>query len=301
MYDLTNFKKYVSQSNETLTATLFAGSDTLRFARLVTGVKGKTTVPHIDGGAKLQKGNCPAPDGSTIGLGIELEVTPFTMNEQYCQDDLQDKFPNTVLAPGSSNRDAPKHWEDALVDAKIASVNEQLEEIYWTGDKSTDLFDGFIKQIDASGKAVDGNLSEATEFTKENVIGLVEDMRTAAPAKVKRAKNFVIAVGDDIFDMYILALKTANLYHYAPEHDNGEYRIGGTGAMLERVYGLNETQRMFASTGHNFIVGADVEDEKDLVHFYYDETTDKVGMRIKGKAGVAIANPEEIVQFSLTV
>lgn len=301
MYDLTKFRDYVGVANETLTATLFAGGDTLRFARLVNGVKGKTTIPHIGGGATLQKGNCVSPSGDSVGQGIELEVEPFTMNEQYCQDDLQTKFPNTVLAPGSNNHDAPKHWEDALVDTKVASVNEQLEELYWQGNDTTDLFEGFISKIDKETDVIEGNTSGATEITRANVIELVENMRTVAPAKVKRSKDFVILVGDDVFDKYILALKDANLYHYAPEHDNGVYRIGGSGAMLQRVYGLNETERMFASIGHNFIVGADVEDEKDLVHFYYEESTDKVGMRIKGKAGVAIANPEEIVEFSLEV
>lgn len=299
-YNLTNFQDYIARENLVLTKTLFAGGDTLKFARLINGVKGKTTVPHVVNEATLQKGGCAGPSGDAVGSTVDLEVAPFTVHEEFCNDDLQTKFPNTVLAPGSNNHDAPKEWEDAIIDNKISSVNEQLEVMYWQGDTdSGDLFDGYIKQIDALNKSVDGNPTDATAIDLSNVIELVEGMRTVAPAKVKRHRDFTILVGDDVFDMYIQALKAANLYHYSAEHSEGVIRIGGSGATLRRVYGLNETGRMFASVGYNFIVGADVEEEKDIVHMYYDEPSDKVGLRIKGKAGVTVSNPEEIVEFTL--
>lgn len=301
-YILDNFQDYIARENLVLTKVLFSGGDTAKFARLISGVKGKSTIPHVINDATLQKGSCPSPSGDAVGSTVDLEVSPFTVHEQFCNEDLQTKFPNMVLAPGSSNHDAPKAWEDAIIDNKISSINEQLEVMYWQGDTdSGDLFDGFIKQIDELGTAVDGNLSAATEITLENVIEVVESMRTAAPAKVKRHRDFTILVGDDVFDMYIQALKVANLYHYSAEHSEGVIRIGGSGATLRRVYGLNETSRMFASVGYNFIIGADVENEKDIVHMYYDEATDRVGLRIKGKAGVTVSNPEEIVEFTLSV
>lgn len=301
-YDLTNFSDYIGRENEVLTATLFAGGDTAKFARYMSGIKGSTEIPQLRGGANIQAGVCNTPDGSTAGDLVTISVKPFTVYESFCQDDLQTKFPNTVLAPGSNEVKAPKAWEEALVDSKLADIAEQLELLYWQGDTAgsdLNLFDGFLKKIDAAGAVIDGNTSGATEITVENVRGLVDAMRVAAPAKVKRDKDFVVVVGDDVFDKYIAAEKAANLYHYAPEHNDGVYRIGGSGMKLIRVYGLDGTDRMVASVGRNFVVGSDLENENQVADMWYDKTSDQTYLRTKGKAGVQIVNPQEIVEFTL--
>lgn len=303
-YDVSNFTDYVARENEALTATLFAGGDTARFARYMAGVKGKTSVPHIGTSATLQAGNCNTPSGDTDITEIFIEVKPFTVYEGFCEDDLQTKFPNMVLAPGSSNADAPSGWQEKIVDTKIASIKEMLELTYWQGDTTTgsyQLFDGFIKKVDAATGVIDGNTTSATAITQANVIALVDAMYVASPAKVKRSGELVITVGDDVFDLYIAAQKAANLYHYNAEHDNGVLKIGGSRGTLQRIYGLDGTDRMFASKGSNFIVGSDVNEEENVMKIWYDETDDKVYMRTKGKSGVTLANPEEIVEFTLTV
>lgn len=304
-YDVTAFTDYVGRESEAITKTLFAGGDTARFARFMTGIKGSTTIPTIDGDATIQKGICKSPSGSTTVGEVKISVEPWTYYEGFCQDELQSKFPNTVLAPGSSNNDAPKGWQEKVVDVKVASINETLELTYWQGDTAGtySLFDGFIKLIDADGTAINGNTSATTALTgitASNVIGLVDDMYTAAPAKVKRSGELVILVGDDVFDMYIGALKAANLYHYDAEHDNGVLKIGGSRGTLQRVYGLDGTDRMFASKGSNFVAGMDVEDEEDIIKIWYSEDDDKTYFRTKAKSGAQVVNVDEIVEFTLT-
>ena len=301
-YNLDNFSDYIGRENEVLTATLFAGGDTAKFARYMSGIKGSTEIPQISGTATMLAGNCPVPSGGTTGDLVTIAVKPFTVYEAFCEDDLQTKFPNTVLAPGSNESKAPKAWEDALVDTKLSDISMQLEMLYWQGDTAGSeftLFDGFLKKIDADADVIDGNTSGATTITEANVVGLVDAMRVAAPAKVKRDKEFSVLVGDDIFDMYIAALKADNLYHYDAEHNEGVFRIGGSGMKLIRVYGLNETNRMVASVGRNFVVGSDVDNEDQVADMWYDKTTDKTYMRVKGKAGVQIVNPSEIVEFTV--
>ena len=302
-YDVTDFSDYIGRENEFLTATLFAGGDTAKFARFMGGVKGSTEVPKLSGGATLQAGFCKTPSGGTKVDLATLTVKPFTVFESFCEDDLQTKFPNMVLAPGSKNSDAPAAWQETIINLKVASIMEQLELHYWQGDTAGTytLFNGFIKLLDADGNAIDGNTSNATAITKANVIGLVDDMFTALPAKVKRSKEATIVVGDDVFDLYIAAQKAANLYHYSAEHDDGTLKIGGSAITLQRVYGLDGTDRMFAGKGSDFIVGNDVKEEEDVIEAWYDKTDDLVYLRTKGKAGVAIDNVEEIVEFTLSV
>jgi|GEM_PF-6196053 len=301
-YNVSNFSEYITKENAVLTSILFAGGDTGKFAMHITNVKGSTKVPHLSKDATLQKGSCVNPSGSANLNEITLSVEPFTVFDDYCQDDLENLLPNTVLAPGSNNGDTLT-WEEKLVETTIASIQEQLEMNYWQGNSTGgthNLFDGFIVKVDADNNVIDGNTSSASTITTLNVKSLVEDMRISAPAKVKRSADYVTLVGDDVFDMYIAKEKADNLYHYKPEHDNGVYSIGGGQGKLIRVYGLNGTDRMFSGLGSSFIVGSDVENESNVAEVFYDQTTDKMYIRVKAKAGVAISNADEIVEFTVS-
>jgi len=305
-YDVSALTNYVARENKILTKQLFAGGDTMKFATLMTGVKGSTLVPHLSGAATLQAGNCPTPSGTATADEVTLTVKPFTVYEQFCADDLETKFPNTIIAAGSNNGDSLKPWEETLIDVKMSSIAEQLELHYWQGTLgggSYPLFDGFIDIIDTAGTAIDGNtgsVAAGTGIVVGNVIAIVDAIYVAMPAKVKRTGEAKILVGDDVFDLYIAALKAANLFHYSAENDNGVLKIGGGRGELMRVYGLDGTDRIFAGQGSNFIVGADVADEDKVADVFYDQTLDKVQMRVKAKSGVAVANIDEIVEFTLT-
>ena len=301
-YDVSAFTDYVGRENDFLTSTLFSGGDTGKFARFMTGVKGKTSIPKIDGDATIQKGTCKTASGDTDITEYFIEVAQWEYFEGFCEDDLQNKFPNTVLAPGSSNSDAPPQWQEKVVDVKVASIQKTLELTYWQGDTdgTYTLFDGFLKLIDADGNAVDGNTTSATAITAANVVGLVDAMINASDVDVKEADDFAVLVGNDTFSLYIQALKTANNYHFSPENDGQTYMIGGSNIVLRKVRGLNGTDRMFAGRGSAFVVGMDVEAEEEIFNIWYSEDDDLLYFRTKAKSGVVPVNIDEIVEFTLT-
>ena len=302
-YDVSAFTDYVGRENDFLTSTLFSGGDTGKFARFMTGVKGKTSIPKIDGDATIQKGTCKTASGDTDITEYFIEVEQWEYFEGFCEDDLQNKFPNTVLAPGSSNSDAPPQWQEKVVDVKVASIQKTLELTYWQGDTAGTytLFDGFLKLIDADGNAVDGNTTSATAITAANVVGLVDAMINASDVDVKEADDFAVLVGNDTFSLYIQALKTANNYHFSPENDGQTYMIGGSNIVLRKVRGLNGTDRMFAGRGSAFVVGMDVEAEEEIFNIWFSEDDDLLYFRTKAKSGVVPVNIDEIVEFTLTV
>lgn len=301
-YDVSAFTDYVGRENDFLTSTLFSGGDTGKFARFMTGVKGKTSIPKIDGDATIQKGTCKTASGDTDITEYFIEVAQWEYFEGFCEDDLQNKFPNTVLAPGSSNSDAPPQWQEKVVDVKVASIQKTLELTYWQGDTdgTYTLFDGFLKLIDADGNAVDGNTTSATAITAANVVGLVDAMINASDVDVKEADDFAVLVGNDTFSLYIQALKTANNYHFSPENDGQTYMIGGSNIVLRKVRGLNGTDRMFAGRGSAFVVGMDVEAEEEIFNIWFSEDDDLLYFRTKAKSGVVPVNIDEIVEFTLT-
>ena len=193
--------------------------------------------------------------------------------------------------------------DDVITEVTITVAPFTVYKSYWQGDTvgTYPLFDGFIKLIDA-GAAVNGNPSGITAVTgiiPANVIDVVEGMYDVADVDVKDSEDFSILVGNDIFDMYIKAQKAANQYHYDAEHNDGIFTIGGSGAKIMRVRGLDGTNRLFAGRGADFIVGADIENEEEIAEVWYDKTDDKMYLRFKGKAGVVPANIDQIVEFTL--
>jgi hypothetical protein len=309
-YDFSGFSDYVQRETKPLTKTLFAGGDTAKFARFMNGVKGSTEVPKITGKATLQPGFCKNPVGDTTVGVVTIKVNPYTFHEAFCEDELQEKLPNTVLAPGSTNEGGvvtDSDWRGVIIETKVSSINEALELLYWrgdtlSGDPDLTLFDGFLKLIDAAGDAVDGNPDNLASITLANVRGIIEGQYDLAPALVQRAKingksDFAIAAGDDTFNLYISALKDANLYHYAPEHTDGMFTLPGGKGTLYKVYGLDGTNRIISGRGSNLIVGNDIPNEEEVMEVWYSKDDGELRLRSKAKAGVQVDNTNEFVEF----
>lgn len=302
-YDVTNFNDFIARESKPLTKALFMGDNTGLYSRVMTNVKGSTSVPHIGGEAVLQKGNCKTPSGTSTITEVILTVQPLVFAESVCTDDLQDKFPNTVLASGSNTEgDQPKEFEDVYIEQKISSIGKTLAMTYWQGNVSSgsyQSFDGFIKKIDA-GSPIEGNTSSATAITKANVLGLVEDLITETPVDVQESEWFTIYVGIDTFNKYISALKAANLYHFDPRNSNKVYQIEEFNATLVGVRGLSGTDRMFAGSAMDFVIGNDLPEDEKVMKVIYDETDDTTVFRTKLKAGITLANIDEIVEFTVS-
>ena len=421
-FDLSALTNYVEESNEFLTATLFTGGDTGKFARFETGVKGKRKITTVEGDAILQKGTCKDASGTTTLDEVFIEVQDWTYHEEFCLGDLEEKLSNTVLAPGSNAESIPKQAEEKIVDVKASSINKQIELTNWQGDTdgTYTLFDGFIKKIDALGTAIDGNVSsyaanqaevkatgtitldssvagdyvivngltytgvtgtktdnseysvdtsdtaaaadladsissdarhgisgyltalsasgvvtvtsnlvgiegnkvsmstpdttitlsgatlsggidESIGINKDNVIAIIDDIISVVPIDVYEDDDFAVFVGNDVFKLYIQAVKAVNGYHETAENDGETYTISGSSVMLRKVRGLNNTDRIFATVGRNFVVGMDVETEANVIDVWYSKDDDTVHFRTKAKSGVNVFNAGEIVEFTLSV
>ncbi|OAB78775.1 hypothetical protein [Cochleicola gelatinilyticus] len=301
--DVTNFQDIVVRENKAILKALFSQSAN-KYALYQYGNKGSMSIPVVSKTGSLQQGKCVGKNGTVVMEEVLVNVLPYTSYFDICADDLQAKY-NQVLAPGSNNEgDIPDSVEEGIVLTEVSNIGEELSFNAWQGDTAGSGYtftDGFIKMIDTKNVSIDGNTSNATEITKGNVIGLVDDMIVAMPQKVKRAGDAVLLVGSDVFELYIQALKAANLYHYDPEMAiNGMYKVPGTKVTMIDEYGLEATDRMFAGFGGNFILSSDVEGEQEIMEVWYSKDEDKVNFRTKFKFGLGLANADEITEFTLS-
>lgn len=315
-FDVTGLADYVDQNRDGLIGKTVAGAKSTRVLDLQTGYKSAGAINRLDTDVVLQDGAVCArtPDGTTTLDQRILTVGEIKVEENLCPKDLNAKYTQHQVKPGSKDDEIP--FEEEYTSLKIKKINQVNEVAIWQGDTGSGTanlarFDGLIKLIDAEGTVVDGNTSSATAITAANIIGLVNDMYAAIPAALLEAEggdddvgDLAILMGSDTFRTYVLALAAANLFHYDASNTKLEIMIPATNVKAMALGGITGTDRMFAGKiGSNggFVVGVDLENEEEQFDMWYSKDDKVVKFDVAYKMGTQIKFPEEIVEFTLTV
>jgi hypothetical protein len=139
--------------------------------------------------------------------------------------------------------------------------------------------------------------SLVTSITTANVVGVVDNIWMSFPAAVKGKEDVRIFCGWDVYEKYIKALISANLYHYDADRTSGEINIPGTSYKLVAVNGLNSTDRVIGIRLSNMFLGVDLENEEEKFEIFYAKEADEIRYVNEFKRGVQVALPAEIVSF----
>jgi hypothetical protein len=318
-FNLSALGAYTKQSIEPLLMSAIFVAKTQDLikskGRILTGVKGPQAIPIFDTDAVFQLDACGYnPSGTTAFTQRTITPGKIKIEETLCPKDLEAYFTSEALKAGSTYEDfGNATFEAAYLERKNEKISAQLETAIWQGDTASSTqnlnrFDGLIKLIDA-GSPVDGNVSgftgvaTITQITPSNVIAAVKGVKNAIPAALKGMTDVVIFCGYDVYDMYVDAGITANLFHYN-FNDNSNYgglKVPGTGIMLEAVHGLDGTGDMYATRMSNVIMGVDVISEPESYDLWYSKDNNEVRSRVAFKMGVNVAFTSEVVKFKSTI
>lgn len=311
--DLSGLTNYVKENEAQLatslvfkpkTATLIEGAGNVQ-----VGIKSSEKINVMSTDAVFQAGGtCGfSSSGTTAFTQRSLSVGKIKVNESICPKTFEAKYTQKALRAGSTYDYMP--FADEYSAKKIEVIGAALETALWQGDTTLsgspqlNKFDGLLKLIAPSGVPVTGvvvgNTSEATSITSGNIIGLVDDVYTAIPASIVANGDVVIFVGMDTFRTYTIALKEANLFHYAAESVDFEITIPGTSVKLVAVNGLNGTDQMVATRLSNLYLGVDLLNEEERFELFYAKEADEMRFVAEFKMGVNYAFPTEIVWFGL--
>jgi hypothetical protein len=114
---------------------------------------------------------------------------------------------------------------------------------------------------------------------------------------LKHSTEQHLYVGTEVFDLYVGALATANLYHVdATSWVDYQMSVVGKNVTIVGVPGLSGTNRLFLGQKKNFIYGFDLLSDTDQIVWKILES-DKMRYTAKFKRGTQVAYPSEIVQF----
>lgn len=302
--------------------SLFAGKTIALInseGNVMTGVKKAEKINILATDAIFQSGDgCSrTSSGTTSVTQREVSVGAIAVVEDLCAKTLRSKYLSKKLQAGSRELDIP--FEKEVIDLKLGVISEQLEVAMWQGntshgDVNLSKFDGFVKLIDAASGVTQANatayisggaIASATGITTSNVVSVVNAMWLALPAKVQGKSDVRVFCGWDVFQKFVAANVTQNLFAYAPKGsevsaDNGEIIIPGTNYKLTAVHGLDGTNRLFAMRTSNMFAGTDLLNEEERLEVIPDQFKDYARFVAEFKYGVNVAFPDEIVKFTLS-
>jgi hypothetical protein len=279
--------------------------------QILTGVKSTIQVPALTDALIFQNGDAcgfSASGDTTISARV-LTVGRIKVNKEWCINDLETKYTQLLLSPGSNYDALPGGIDQAFTETILGTMGEDVEKAIWQGDTTSwnsqlKQFDGLVKIINAASGTIQANASAfitpVTAFTAANIISIMQAVYSAIPIEVLDKPNFKVSVGTHIFRLYQLALTNANLFHFtATDNALGEMKIHGTNVTVVSTPGLNTINAIYALRDDNMFLGVDLENEEEEFKFWYSEDFDLVRFKARFKYGVQVSQTQEIVKFTI--
>ena len=315
-FSVTGLTNYTKTNEQMLIVKSFFTPKTATYMQKLTGVKSSIQVPSLaDEFFWAAGGTCGllSASGDTTISARNLTVGKIKIEKSWCIADLEAKYTQLLLSPGSNYESLPGGIDEAFVNFIMGSQGEKVEIALWqsvlngTAVDYTNKFDGLIQIIGASTGKIDANASAfmtpVTAINASNIISAMQGIYLAIPAAILDKEDLRIFVGQDWSRLYQNALVNSSASYYVNNYintdANGEYYLMGTNVKVVPVPGLNGTNKAYALRTSNMFLGCDLESEEDEMKTWYSQDYDSVFMRMKFKLGTQISQPTEVVRFTL--
>jgi hypothetical protein len=311
-FNVTALAAYTKTNENLLVTRSFFEPKTASRMQILTGVKSTIQVPALTDALIWQNGdNCgfTASGDTTISARV-LTVGRIKVNKEWCINDLETKYTQLLLSPGSNYDALPGGIDAAFVETILGVTKEDVEKAIWRGDTASassqlKQFDGLVKIINAASGTVQANATPfiataVTAITAANIISVVQAVYSAIPVEVLDKTDLTVYMGVDHFRTYQLALTNANLFNFiATDNALGQMKIHGTNVNIVSTPGLTSTNAIYALRDSNMFLGVDLENEQEDFKFWYSEDFDLVRFKYRTKLGVQVSQVAEIVKFTI--
>jgi hypothetical protein len=317
-FDVSALANYTKENEALLVTSSVLGAKTASLIQasgnVMVGIKSSETINILSTDAVFQSGGSCGfnASGNTSFTQRVVSVGKIKVNESLCPKSLESKYLQKALPTGSKYDSIP--FEQQYTEQKSKKIAEQLEQGLWKGDTSSsnvnlNKFDGFIKLVGAASGVVDANVSSfisgapisaSTGITAANVISIFDGIYKAIPAKIVSDEDVTIFCGMDVFRTYVLALKSANLFHYQLDvKADAEFILPATNIKVVAVQGLNDTNKIYAMQLSNMFLGTDLLGEQERFEIFMAKEADEIRFVSEFKMGCNIAFPDQVVKFVL--
>ena len=303
-FSLGTLTAYVEQNKLPLLAKAVASPRSAKNMTIQTGCKGDTAINRIATDAGLQYGTgCTftASGDTTISQRVIGAKHTFS-HEALCVTSLEQYWMRQLMTAGALAGAQDMPIEESYVNEKIRAIGVALENAIWQNAGSSTQFTGLITTIGTSGSTgcVDGNTSNTATFTTSNALASVDELYTNTPAALLDKEDLQLFMGYDWFRIYTQALRTANLYAFAPTGSfEGDFYHPATNMKIVPVAGLTGQNKMYAGLKSNFIYGVDLESDNETFELYYDKSDRNFKFVWEANIGAQVAFIDQVVEYHL--
>lgn len=278
--NLSGLTTYVEQNANGLIAKASLGAPSLKYFKLQTGVKGKTTINVLDTTISLGNGKACGWNEAGESKITQRTINPWfaKVNRSFCDKAMADYFMNAEVNIAAGRQVLP--FEEAFIADVVKGVNEEVEKAVWQG-------------VTIGGTKYEGLIDILAGATKveltENVYDTVKAVYKAIPAAV--LKDTAIFMGVDKYRDLVMELVEKNLYHY-PANDNAdvfEMVLPGTATKVIGVPGLNGKDNVVALPLTETVYGVDLQNDQEVFKFWYSDDNQEFRLAINFNGGVQVA------------
>lgn len=291
---------YTDETSNELVRQMLLEGNTTSIVSVMPGIKSAKTINKIASTLYMTLGSCGFTNsGSTALSQVSLSVADIKVNESICINTLEDYYTQVMLRPGSYNEDFG--FEAIFANEKAALISKDVDKMLWQGNTASgsgnlSLMNGLLYQADNTISASTVNLV-TTALTASNAITVVDSIVGNIPTDIVGAEDNTLFVSHAEFQTYLLALRNANYFHFAPEFDiNSGIVHPGTNVKVRPVTGLQGVTRKILTPASNIYVGVDMLNDAEQFKMFYSQDNDEVRFIAKFKLGVAVAWPEYLVR-----
>ena len=162
---VTSLTNYTKTNEQMLLVKSFFEPKTATYMSKLTGVKSSIQLPQLEDTLIWQSGgNCGLVNasGNTSITARTLTVGRIKAEKSWCIADLEAKYTQLLLTPGSQYESLPGGIDQAFMEHVMGNQGERVEQAIWQGDTDAwqdylNKFDGLIKIIGAASGTIAAN------------------------------------------------------------------------------------------------------------------------------------------------
>ncbi len=155
------------------------------------------------------------------------------------------------------------------------------------GYKVGDVMSATAATIGGTGSGF--SVPVATVSTSSSVITQLQGVFTKMPVAIRKAEDFRIFMGEDMYDSYLIALDAANKFR-----EGSANIVTGTTAKIEAVPGLNDTHKVIAAKLSDLWLATDGTDDADKAELEWSKETKQWYMDFHFALGAKVIYVDQI-------
>lgn len=258
------------------------------------GIKTSEMLNFMDLTPALQDGRgCGfAAKGGANFSERQLDTAIYKVNDEYCPDDLLNKYAENQVAIAAGKERLP--FAEEISNEIVDGVADQVEKLVWQADVNDgDLFDGYLTIAEGADSASTVVVSSVT--SADSVYQAVLKVYMEMSEELIETPDAFIALSPALFRQYIQDLVAANLYHYDPANGAiNEMFIPGADVKVVKVKGLAGSKKIYASAWRNLVAGMDMMNDAEELKLWFSDDDDVYRLKLRFNIGVTTYFPEEV-------